>query len=382
VGCGGGRSDGFQAPAQAGEYRVILQVEDDDGNKTNDTLTVSVIVDPPSVNAGDPMIALANQTVQLSGMATDGYGSITKWEWDIGNTGTFTETSSGTFSTTIASAPDGALECVLRVTDDDGNKVTDTLFIFVERDFVREISGKMVRIPAGFFVDDVDSGWAGDTAFVSHDFWMDTTEVTQEDFEGLMGYNPAVNDNESFPIENISWFTAIMYCNARSKAEGKDTAYTFENITGTNALNLVCHWERNGYRLPTEDEWEIAARGGQQYQYASVDGTVSPLCTKANIGNCNSKTLRTASFTPNPYGIYDLSGNVEEFVWNYGDFLNKVGRVNRRTDFSGQPENGSTHRIVKGETFGSTPRGVGYRNSDEPANRWSVRGFRAVRNAE
>lgn len=114
-------------------YQCVLKVTDNDSNITFDTVTINVILDVPSCTATTttPTVSI-NDTIQLQGTSTDTYGTIVKWEWDVGNTGVFVETTPESSYTTIAlSTADSVYPCILKVTDNDANVVTDTITILV-----------------------------------------------------------------------------------------------------------------------------------------------------------------------------------------------------------------------------------------------------------
>jgi formylglycine-generating enzyme required for sulfatase activity len=149
-------------------------------------------------------------------------------------------------------------------------------------------------------------------------FYIGKYEVTQLEYEAVTGENPSHFKGDDLPVENISWYDAIAYCNKRSEQEELIPAYT---ITGGNVI-----WDKsaNGYRLPTEAEWEYACRAG----------TTTPFSTGANIttdqanydgnepynrnakGESRKKTVSVGSFKSNPWGLYDMHGNVWEWCWD------------------------------------------------------------------
>ena len=142
-----------------------------------------------------------------------------------------------------------------------------------------------------------------------------------------------------------------MHCNALSKLANLDTVYSYGPITSIGAYNLGIDWGKNGYRLPTEDEWELAAKGGRNFTYATDNDSLS--CFKSNYGVCGlSGTVLVGIYPPNPYGLHDLAGNVSEWCWDR--FIkNPPGRINGRTDFHG-PAGGFSAlqaRAVRGGSY-------------------------------
>jgi formylglycine-generating enzyme required for sulfatase activity len=154
-------------------------------------------------------------------------------------------------------------------------------------------------------------------------FYIDSTEVTQADFLNLMSYYPSVNVNQpQYAIDGATWYDAVLYCNTRSKLGGLDTVYTFSSIskTGnapngirtTSLANCAIHYERTGYRLPTEAEWEYACRGGTRTSEYWGDAQDSAYIWATN--NANGHTNQVAKKLPNAYKLYDMAGNVWEWT--------------------------------------------------------------------
>jgi len=158
-------------------------------------------------------------------------------------------------------------------------------------------------------------------------FYMDTTEVTQADYLALMGVNPSGFPTvTNGPVENMTWFDAVLYCNKRSKRDGKDTVYSYTSVTGTpgdgctDLGGLTITMTKNGYRLPTEAEWEYACRAGTTTDYYwGADAIDNYAWYSVNSG---STTHPVAGKLPNAFGLYDMNGNVWE--WNndwYGTYV-------------------------------------------------------------
>ncbi len=197
------------------------------------------------------------------------------------------------------------------------------------------------------------------TAVFTYDFFMDKTEVTQSNYNGLMGRNPATSNfglGTDYPIYNVTWYDAVLYCNARSKNKGMDTVYEYSgqvrDASGkTSSLSsLTVHFERAGYRLPTEAEWEFAARGGTQTSFVWGDSLDSSKAGRTAWygGNATGKTHAVSQLSPNANGLYDVAGNVMEWV---NDWKGPYAALTVM-DFLGSREPGLiAERAVKGGAF-------------------------------
>lgn len=162
------------------------------------------------------------------------------------------------------------------------------------------------------------------------DFYMSTYEVTQAEYNEVMDSNPSSFSGDILPVETVSWLDAIHYCNARSELEGLTPVYSIEGQTVT--------WNRSadGYRLPTEAEWEYACRAGTttpfntensisaeeanyygHYPYEIEDNYFSQGNLDTKPGEYRQTTVDVNSFSPNGWGLYNMHGNVGEWVWDY-----------------------------------------------------------------
>ncbi|MFC1545528.1 formylglycine-generating enzyme family protein, partial [Gemmatimonadota bacterium] len=164
---------------------------------------------------------------------------------------------------------------------------------------------EMVVIPGGWF----EMGWAGDTddAAPLHRVWVDSFiidrfEVTQDLYRTLEVSDPSRFEGEGLPVEQQTWLDAVRFCNLRSWLEGLELCYDEET--------WECDFSANGYRLPTEAEWEYASRagGGDDYSFGNDPRELSRFAWFSD--NAGEQTHQVGTRRPNQWGLYDMYGNV------------------------------------------------------------------------
>ena len=238
---------------------------------------------------------------------------------------------------------------------------------------------EMVALPGGQFV--LGDAAGDDDEKPAHRvrvgaFCIDRFEVTQRAYKAMTGRNPSKFKDPARPVERLSWAAAARYCNLRSLREGLAPCY--------DPATLRCDYDANGYRLPTEAEWEYACRAGSTERYSFGDDPVRLATHGWFQANAAKRTHPVGRKKPNAWGLYDMHGNVAEWC---GDFYDEAHYA-RRDGADPRGPSAGTDRVLRGGSWRSPADACrsAARDSEEPGLAdvcfgYEAYGFRCVRRA-
>jgi len=272
----------------------------------------------------------------------------------------------------------------------DSLNLSDIKSITFKISSVQPFTHDMVSVTGGTFTAGTTpvtiSSFKIDKYAVTYDLWTNVvnwglthgyTDLTS----GQNGYNPVGSNN---PVTNVNWYDVVKWCNACSEKDGFSPLYYTDSTqttiykTGQIDINITAvKWTANGYRLPTECEYEFAARGGNQTKGYTYSGSNNIDSVAWYFGNSGNSTHPVGQKGANELGIYDMSGNVWGRCWDWYSIYPSGGT----TDPKG-PSTKQTNRSIRGGSAsndGSWER-VSARLDNDPNNRNGFVGFRCVKN--
>jgi formylglycine-generating enzyme required for sulfatase activity len=258
---------------------------------------------------------------------------------------------------------------------------------------VNTVGMKLKLIPAGTFMmgspdnalESKDDERPLHRVRITRPFYMGACEVTQAQYESVMGNNPshfaptgggsdrvAGQSTAECPVDNVTWFQAIRFCNNLSEKEGKKPFYLIEG-----PKVRVPDWNGQGYRLPTEAEWEYACRANASPQTPfSFGDEISKLALHAWFGgNSEARTHPVGQKRPNRFGLYDMHGNVWEWCWDW-----HIGEYYAQSSADDPIGPAATYRVVRGGGWQANPRQCrsAERQPCSPGNLHFDNGFRVA----
>jgi formylglycine-generating enzyme required for sulfatase activity len=231
---------------------------------------------------------------------------------------------------------------------------------------------------------------------------MGIYEVTQGEYFEVTGQRPANfrtnKDDESpngwmkLPVEQVSWYNALVFCNKLSIKEKLSPVYRINGSTNPDDWGRVptvnrTEWDKaemiagaNGYRLPTEAEWEFAARGGNSSGNFSHAGSNSPNDISWHFDNSDFRVREVGKKQPNELGLYDMSGNVMEWCWDWYDSYG-VEPENNPTGPTDPSSTREPNKVLRGGGFSVAAQlgRVAYRSFNIPSYNGVNAGFRVAR---
>ena len=263
--------------------------------------------------------------------------------------------------------------------------------------------GTLLYVPAGSFQRDTSPA---NISVITRPCRMSEHQITRAQFQTIMGTDPSDPNKSSGltdPVQMVNWYHAIAFCNKLSLAEGLTPVYSVNGISDWAGLSFgaiptisnadwngaTADWDADGYRLPTEMEWMWAAMGapsdgqgggtntsGYLKDFAGSDGSNSIDDYAWYNGNSGNMTHPVGTKLPNELGLYDMSGNVFEWCW---DWYSDAIPAGTKIDYQGAAS--STFRVVRGGSWDSSASSctVAYRYALTPNFQGNKFGFRVVR---
>ncbi|MCD4655511.1 SUMF1/EgtB/PvdO family nonheme iron enzyme [bacterium] len=402
------------------------------GNNATAIIELSTVVDNSSSSGGglycesgtitiENCIIYGNSNGQVSGKTTITYSAvqgITETNGNINDDPLFTSTDDREYLLSSTDAGQALDSPCLDAGDDDAENISIPLYTGVlyldEMTVTSDNAADLDEVAMGFhyirppipitFVE-IDplqfvmgsptsescrlSDETQHTVIVSRPFYIQTTEITQYHWDNIFGSNQSYFTGTNLPVERITWYDAIVFCNEQSDADGLDECYYSDSaltspFTGTPPITSgTVYWDKtkSGYRLPTETEWELACRACTTTAYNSGDDNtdcyddenLDPLGWYEYISGL--ATQEVGGLAENDHDLYDMHGNVWEWCWDiYGSYPSG-------TTMDPEGVSSGSNRVIRGGSYSGDAKVCrsAQRSYETPNNCAPNRGMRLVR---